>query len=378
MALRIEKMASEAVGIAHDGARTVLVRGALAGELVECREVERRQSYSIAEVSGVIEPSAMRREPVCPYYGICGGCDFQIVSESDSASIKADILRDNLRRIGKVEEIPEDIPVHYGSFPGYRHRARFHVDFASRKWGFLGRKSSEIVHIKNCPALSEGLSALLSDGRRLLDEGRAAMFSNRVDRSTGFAEVSAFEGDDGISFGSENVRLSVFGVDYTVNGRVFFQSNPSVLPALLSFVRDNAAGDTIMDLYSGVGTFSALFEGTGKRVYAVERDKGCLSLAKINAPSALSFTADVALWGKKNGRHADTVIVDPPRTGLSPEALSLIISWKPERIIYVSCSSATLSRDVGRMEGYRITRAASFDFYPGTGHDESALVLDRI
>ncbi len=377
MALRIEKMASEGVGIAHDNGKTVLVKGALPGELVECSAVESKKGYDTAEVSGIIEQSPMRIEPRCPYYGKCGGCDFQIVSEKDSACIKRDILVDNLVRIGHREDVPKDIPVHYGSFYGYRHRARFHVDVSGGKWGFLARKSSTITEIRSCPVISERLNELLGDGKELIRAARNAMFSNRIDRTTGFAEISAFDGDDAVTLGAETVTITIGDIRYSVNANVFFQSNPSLLASLLAFVRDNAEGESIMDLYSGVGTFSALFEGSGKRVYAVERNKACLELSKRNAPSALSFTADVALWGKKNGRSVDTVIVDPPRTGLSPEALSLILSWKPERIIYISCNSSTLSRDVGRMHEYTITRASSFDFYPGTGHDESALVMDR-
>ena len=377
MALRIEKMASEAVGVAHEDGKTILVRGALSGELVESRVVESKPAYSIAETVGVIEASPLRIEPRCPYYGICGGCDFQIVSEKTSADIKRDILVDNLRRIGKIEDIPENIPAYYGSFSGYRHRARFHVDIARGKCGFLGRKSSSIIELDCCPVISDRLNALLKEKRTLLKAGREAMFLNRVDRVTGFAEVSAFDGDDTLTLGKDEVTITISGIGYRVNADVFFQSNPSLLPHLLSFVKENATGESIMDLYSGVGTFSALFEGSGKRIYAVERSKGCLELSRKNAPSALSFTADVALWGKKSGRHVDTVIVDPPRTGLSAEALSLILSWKPERIIYVSCNSSTLSRDAGRMTGYKIMKASVFDFYPGTGHDESALVLDR-
>lgn len=377
MVLKIEKLATGAVGLSRNDGRTVLVHGALPGEVVDCSEVQAKNGYSIAETISVLEPSPLRREPVCPYYGICGGCDFQIVSEHDSAMLKKDILRDNLCRIGKVAEVPEDIEVHYGAFSGYRHRARFHIDFRNRKWGFLAKSSSSLVHIASCPALASGLNELLEDGRSLLDAGREAMFSNRVNRDTGFAEVSAFEGDDGVSLGRETVNIEIMGIRYMVSANVFFQSNPCVLPSLLSFVKENAVGESIMDLYSGVGTFSALFEGEERRVYAVEKDKACLALSRLNAPSALSFTADVSVWGRKNGRHVDTVIVDPPRTGLAEDAVSQIISWKPERIIYISCNSSTLARDISRMAGYRISKAAVFDFYPGSGHDESAVILDR-
>ena len=378
MELTIEKLASDAIAMAHFNGKTVFIPGLLPGERAECGAKEEKSGYIIAEATKLIEASPMRTEPRCPYYSICGGCSFQIVSEKDSAMLKEEIVKDNLRRIAKLDELPEfDAPV-YGSFDCYRHRARFHVDFSARRAGFLGRKSSELVEINHCPALSKHLDALLSDCKdKLLRQARSEMFQNRIDRSTGFAEVSAFEGDDAVTMNEVAIPITISGVRYYVSSRVFFQSNPALLPPLFDFVTSNAIGFTIMDLYSGVGTFSALFEGSGKKVFAVEREKECLYLAKKNAPSAISFSSDVALWGRKNKERADTIIVDPPRTGIGDEALSMILSWKPERIIYVSCNSATAARDIGRMKGYRAIKARVFDFYPGTGHDESAYVIVR-
>ena len=130
-----------------------------------------------------------------------------------------------------------------------------------------------------------------------------------------------------------------------------------------------------MDLYSGVGTFSALFEGSGKTVYAVERQKECLALSRVNAPSAISFSDDVAVWGRKSGRHVDTVIVDPPRVGLDKGVPEMISSWQAERIIYVSCNSVTAARDIPLFDGYRVEKVKVFDFYPGSSHEEVAVVL---
>lgn len=378
MALRIEKMASDAIGIAHDNGKTIFIRGTLPGELVEYEIRETKPGYIIADAVEILEKSEMRRAPVCPYYSVCGGCSFQIVDEKDSALLKTEIVKDNLRRIAKLAELPEFEDTVYGSFEGYRHRARFHVDFSSRRAGFLGRMSSELVEISSCPALSGQLNDLLSVNRdELMKQGRSEMFQNRVDRVTGYSEVSAFEGDDEVTLNEKAIPITISGIRYYVSARVFFQSNPALLPYLFSFVEENAIGHTIMDLYSGVGTFSALFENSGRKVFAVERDRECLYFAKKNAPSAVSFSSDVALWGRKNKERAETIIVDPPRTGIGEEALSLILSWKPERIIYVSCNSATAARDIGRMAGYKVTKAKVFDFYPGTGHDESAYVIDR-
>ena len=297
------------------------------------------------------------------------------MSEKDSAAIKEDIVKDNLLRIAKVDELPPFEAAVYGSFARYRHRARFHVSIRDRKWGFMAKKSNEIVRIESCPLLSSRLDALLGDGREILSAARSAIFENRT--VDGRAEVSAFEGDDEVSLGDRSVAITVGDIPYLVSANVFFQSNPRLMPDLLSFVHDNTIGNTIMDLYSGVGTFSAIFEGEGKKVYAVERERRCLVLSRKNAPSALSFTSDVALWGRKSGARPDTIIVDPPRTGIARDALSLILSFGAERIIYVSCNSATAARDIGMMDGYGIDKARVFDFYPGSGHEESAFVLSR-
>ena len=377
MAVKVEKIVSDALGFAHDEGRALFIEGALPGEVVEYSVREEKNGYSMADCTAVLEPSPLRRFPVCPYYGVCGGCSFQIVDEKSSAMLKEEIVKDNLRRIAGLDELPPFDPPVYGPFEGYRHRARFHVDLRKKEWGFLAKRSSSIVRAEQCPMLTARLSSLLSDGRRLYEEGRSAMFRGEIDRDTGIAEVRAFDGDEEVTFSDRSVAMTVDGIRYFVAGDVFFQSNPSLLPPLFDFIRECASGETIMDLYSGVGTFSALFEGSGRTVYAVERDKRCLTLSRKNAPSAHSFASDALSWGKKSGKRADTVIVDPPRTGLGKDTCSLISSWKPDRIIYISCNSVTAARDLGYIDGYTITRARVFDFYPGSGHEESAYLLER-
>lgn len=376
MPLRIEKAVTDGLGLAHnDNGRIVLVEGVLPGELVEERIIEESRGTIRAEATRILEASPMRRAPFCPYYGKCGGCNFQIINEEDSAAIKEDIVKDNLLRIGHFDTLPPfDSPV-YGSAERYRHRARFHVSIRTKDWGFMAKRTNEIVRIDDCPLLSEKLSLMLKDGNAIIAASRQAVFENRT--SGGIAEVSAFEGDEEVSTGENSVCITVCGIPYMVSANVFFQSNPRLLPELFEYIKTHVVGNIIMDLYSGVGTFSALFEGDGKTVYAVERDKRCLMLSKKNAPSARSFTSDVGEWTKKSGVKPDTIIVDPPRTGMARDAISIISSFGAERIIYVSCNSVTASRDLALFEGYSLDRARVFDFYPGTGHEESAFILTR-
>lgn len=376
MALSIEKLASGALGVSHINGKTVFIENALPGEIVEVEIKEEKKGYIMASSSEIIKRAENRIDPICPYYGICGGCDFQFVNEKDSAYLKEAIVKDNLKRIAHMEKLPVFDEPAYGKMEGYRSRCRVHVDLKTKKQGFLKKDTNELLDIDFCPALEGKLNDLIAEkGGRLFKEARSKMFENRVNRNTGYAEVALFSGDKEVSFGKNLVDILISGVDYKVNANVFFQSNPRVLPELFDFVRKHTVGDTIMDLYSGVGTFSALFEGTGKTVYAVERQKECLALARINAPSAISFSDDVAVWGRKSGRHVDTVIVDPPRVGLDKGVPEMISSWKPERIIYVSCNSVTAARDLPLFVGYEIERVKVLDFYPGSSHVETVVLL---
>ena len=376
MALRIEKYVNGAYGLAHDGnGRVHLVSNALPGELVEECDVHEKGSMVISSCNSVLEKSPLRIDPVCPLYGICGGCDFLIVDEKTSASFKQQAVEDNLKRIAALDEMPSFEPPVYGAFEGYRTRCRIHVDPRLKRAGFLARGSRTLVEVGSCPALSARLDSFLSSGKdALFKRARTLMIEKGLNRDSGCVEISMQEGSDGVSFGRERV----FALGYAVSAEVFFQSNLRLLPDLLSFVHENAVGNVVVDLYSGVGTFSRLFEGEGRKVYAVERQKECLALSKINAPSAHSFTDDAALLAKRVPSHADTVIVDPPRVGLAKGVSSIISSLGASRIIYVSCDSITASRDIASFaKAYSVVTAKLFDFYPGSSHEETVFILDR-
>ncbi len=376
MALRIEKYVNGAYGLAHDGSgRVHLVSNALPGELVMEEDVQEKGSMVISSCGSVLEKSPLRIDPVCPLYGICGGCDFLIVDEKTSAELKQQAVEDNLKRIAGLDNMPVFEPPVYGSFERYRGRCRIHVDPRLKRAGFLARGSSSLVEVGSCPALSAKLDSFLSSSKDILfKRARTLMIEKGLNRDSGCVEIPMQEGSDGVSLGRERV----FACGYVVSAEVFFQSNLRLLPDLLSFVHDNAVGNVVVDLYSGVGTFSRLFEGEERKVYAVERQKECLSLSKINAPSAHSFTDDAALFAKRISSHVDTVIVDPPRVGLAKGVPSSISSLGASRIIYVSCDSITASRDLASFaKAYSVVSAKLFDFYPGSSHEETVFILDR-
>ncbi|MDD5972504.1 MAG: class I SAM-dependent RNA methyltransferase [Spirochaetales bacterium] len=379
MQVKIEKLTQNAIGLAHtaDG-KILFVPQALPGEEVFVKKFSQKKGYFLCEDFETVKESELRIKSSCPYSNICGGCDFDFVSPKDSAYLKEEIVKDNITRISKLNELPPFLPPAYSDNESYRARCRIHVSLKDKKAGFLKKDSNELIPINSCPRLENKLNeeVFLSDD--FLKRNRGLMFQKGVNRKTGLVELSLFCGNDKISVENEEVVRSVDNIKYHVSANVFFQSNLLVLPELFNFVRENVVGNKLMDLYSGVGTFSALFENSDKELIAVERQKECLRLSQKNAPSAKSITDDVFKFASKTKTHVDTVIVDPPRVGLDKGVPELIMSFKPERIIYISCDSVTLARDIPLFSNYRISKARIFDFYYASSHCESAVVLDRI
>ena len=378
MQVKIEKLTQNAIGLAHTAdCKILFVPQTLPGEEVFVKKFSQKKGYFLCEDFEIVKESELRIKSSCPYSNICGGCDFDFVSPKDSAYLKEEIVKDNINRISKLNKLPPFLPPAYSDNESYRARCRIHVSLKDKRAGFLKKDSNELIAIKSCPRLEKKLNeeVFLSDD--FLKRNRGLMFQKGVNKKTGLVELSLFCGDDKISVENEEVVRSVDNIKYHVSANVFFQSNLIVLPELFNFVRENVVGNKLMDLYSGVGTFSALFENSDKDIIAVERQKECLRLSQKNAPAAKSITDDVFKFASKTKTHVDTVIVDPPRVGLDKGVPELIMSFKPERIIYISCDSVTLARDIPMFTDYIPSKARIFDFYYASSHCESAVVLDR-
>ena len=374
MIVQTENLVQGGLALAKDPeGKILLVDGALSGETVDVQVDRTTSTVGFAHVTNILSASPARVFPACPVYQSCGGCNLQHLASGLQAEMKDALVKENLRRIAGVEDVPSD-PVASGPAWGWRIRSRFHVDLVHGKVGFLASKSNQLVALDDCPVLVGSLRNLIREKKQLLAEGRKAMFQGKGTR--GLFEVSCFAGDDGISFDGKPVHISVAGIDFLVSGNVFFQSNREVLPAMASFIRRWGEGNRVIDLYSGVGTLSA-FLGEREQVTLVEKNPSCRVLACRNVPWGKAFTGDAGRF-KARG-PIDLVLVDPPRTGLDKEVPSLIASWKPARVLYMSCNSVTLARDVARFlqVGYAPKRLAVFDMYPQTWEQEACIVLDR-
>jgi 23S rRNA (uracil1939-C5)-methyltransferase len=413
LSLAIEKPAAGGRMIARVDGQIVLVGGAIPGERVRARVERIAKGVAYAQTVDIEEPSADRRPWADP---LCGGCLYGHIAYARQLAIKSQILDDAFRRIGRLP-LPAPVPVAPSPEDGYRMRARLHV--RERRIGFFRESTHELCEVRDTRQLLASTSDLID---RLcaciqsleLDAIREIELSENLDASqrvvfldaafeidalavrrladtaglTGL--VSAF-GESGEPFVVDRVRV---GDDKEIALRrhvlAFFQGNRHLLADFVTHVvaqvPESAAA---LDLYAGVGLFAVgAAAARGAEVIAVEGDRvaaaDLASNASAGAGSVMAVHQSVEdfLAQARRGprpRAQTTVIADPPRTGLSKDALEGIVGRQPDRLVYVSCDVATLARDARRLvdAGYVILRTDAFDLFPNTPHVETVVVFEN-
>ena len=365
MYVRAEKFAQggRSVGRLDDG-RVVFINGLFPGEEGEISIVEEKKDYCVADTLSVAVPSPFRRKSPCPFSRECGGCSWIELDYEEQIRAKDALVRE---LFSDMPDIRFEEPVTGPEF-GYRSRARFQYKIKNGKasLGFCAENSNKNVEITHCPVVDPDLNNLIANPPRL----NAWELKNQ--------ELSCITTDDGVLYDDRTGWITVGDRRLPVSNKVFFQSNLILLPKMIDYVVSLAEGPAVMDLYSGVGTFSAFLEDKFD-VTAVEINKACLSLAHKHLKKTNFFTSPVEKWNPKVSK-VDTVIVDPPRVGLDKAVPQMIASWNPKRIVYVSCYPPTMHRDVLRLRelGYKAETLKIFDFYPQTPHIETVILLTHI
>ena len=363
MYVKAEKFAQGGRSVGHlDDGRIVFIDGLFPGEEAEIEIVEAKKDYCIAKPLHIAVKSPDRRQSICPFSEECGGCQWIELDYAAQTRAKQEI----------VQELFSDMPIQFeepvtGPEFGYRSRARFQYKIRNGKasLGFCAESSNKSIQIDHCPVVDDSLNNLIKNPPRL----NAWELKNQ--------ELSCITEDDGVLYDDRTGWITVGERRLPVSNKVFFQSNLILLPKLIDYVVSLTEGPKVMDLYSGIGTFSAYIEDKFD-VTAVEINKFCLSLAKSHLKHTSFFTSPVEKWNPRS-REVDTVIVDPPRVGLDKAVPQMIASWNPKRIVYVSCYAPTMHRDIKRLTdlGYKAEALKLLDFYPQTPHVETVVLMSR-
>ncbi len=426
----IESLDHEGRGVAHVDGKAIFIEGALPGETVSYVSFKKKPSYEQASATQIAKPSFTRATPKCAYFGVCGGCSMQHLEADAQVAAKQRVLEDNLRHIGKVK--PQTIlPAIYGEAWGYRHRARISVRYVHKKGrllvGFHEKRSSFVADMESCETLPPRISALLVPLRGLigqlsirerlpqieiaLGEHVDALVLRILDPLTEADEVllKSFADEHGIRFylqpkGPDTVQpfhplggpelsysLPEFGVTMPFHPTEFTQVNPAINRMLVRralALLDPQPGERIADLFCGLGNFTLPIARRGAQVVGIEGSEALVRRARSNAERnglAQSTEFQVANLFEASeeslarlGRF-DKMLIDPPRDG----AIAVVTSLgedAPRRIVYVSCSPATLARDAEvlvHVKGYELKAAGVVNMFPHTAHVESIALFEK-
>ncbi len=415
----IEKPVAGGRMIARHHGQVVLVAGAVPGERVRARIERADKRVAFATTTAVTTPSPDRRLAfVDPG---CGGCVYSHIEYSRQLSLKAEIVRDALARIG---HIPIDAPIAIAASPEseYRMRARLHVargrvgfvkegthtlcdaastrqlrdaalDAVSTAAGEAARAGTQVSSIElaeNIPGTERALAIAVDDGTAITRGALAQLVSAASLTGCVVQDLRGNRQTVGeLSVGDSVADLSMgrgLRGDLRRQPESFFQANRFLVPALVAHVIDKVRPQgRVLDLYAGVGLFSVSLAAAGRsEITAVEGDRaGGSDLRRNASPFGASVTlalesVESFLASIDGQARPATVIVDPPRTGISSVAVSSLIEWRAARVIYVSCDPPTLARDARKLldAGYTLASIEAFDLFPNTPHVECVAVFD--
>ena len=428
--LTIESLDHEGRGIAHrtDG-KTIFVDGAITGETVNYSIYRKKDSFEMAQLTRLVRESFMRVKPLCPHFGVCGGCSLQHIEPSAQIAAKQRVMEDNLSHIGKVKATYLLPPIH-GPAWGYRTRARLSVRLVEKKGGVLvgfhERRNSFIADMTSCAVLPPRISALIPLLRQFImqlsiraqlpqievvatdavdalvirhmaalsseDEALLREFADRHHiqwwlQSKGPDTITPFYPLDAPELA---YTLPEFNLFMPFRPSDFTQVNTAVNPILMRRAMqllDPQANERIVDMFCGLGNFTLPIARRALQVIGIEGSKELVARAQQNArrngidntefitENLFEITADRL---QALGRF-DKMLIDPPRDGAAV-LVEALTDDAPQRIIYVSCNPATLARDAAvlvHQKGYQLRAAGIANMFPHTTHVESIAWFER-
>lgn len=435
----IDGYSSEGLGIARIDGQVVFVHGAVRGETCDVLVMKVLKNAAFGKIAALAEPSPARRQPDCPYYGRCGGCDFRHMSYEEELWAKRARVQDALTRIGGAEVTVEEIlgaeqPLHY------RNKSIYPISPAGEV-GFYRARSHQVVHVEHCliqkpeaDALAqavrdyiarfrvepyneatgrgllrhlyvrtscrgESLACLLVNGSRLPHEQELVdMLRAAAPKTCGVVlgentrRGNAILGDRYRTlWGRDYLTDTLCGLELRLSVPSFYQVNHDQAQRLYEKALEYAGltgRELAVDLYCGAGTITQVLARRARHVIGgeivPEAIRDAEDSARRNGVENVEFlcgdASRLAAELRQRGLRPDVICVDPPRKGLAPDVVEAAASMEPERIVYVSCDPATLARDVARFAplGYRPVRACAVDLFPGTAHVETVCLLSKL
>ena len=386
LTLEVGNVAHGGFCVARADGRVVFVRHTLPGEQVVATvtEGDTESRFLRADATEVLVASPERRSAPCAYAGpgACGGCDWQHTSAAYGRVLKAQVVAEQLRRLAGLD-VPVTVEPVPGDRDGLRWRTRVELATApSGRFGIRKHRSHDVVAIDDCLIAVESVAA-------------TGIFDSPADQGVSGADV-AVGSDEVVVVELPNhdpvpsLRQEVLDRSFSVSARGFWQVHPGAAATFTSVVLDGLEpqpGDHVLDLYCGVGLFTAFLAaavGPSGQVLGIEGDHRAVQDAQDNIPSNASVVAsDVAAFFESGQVESslgavDLLVLDPPRSGAGREVMQAALARRPRRAAYVACDPAALARDLAYAaeHGYRLASLRAFDAFPMTHHVECIAILE--
>ena len=434
----IEGYGEGGMGVARIDGRVVFVHGALRGEKCRVLILKTLKSVAFAKVLEVIEPSSERITPDCPYFPRCGGCTYRHIRYEEELRLKKQRVQDNLSRIGGSDVTVEEILGARDTLR-YRNKAQYPVS-KDGAVGFYRARTHEVIECEHCllvkpeadaaaealreymqscrvagydektgrglvrhlyvrsNAAGESLVCVLVNGDKLPKEDRlVTLLRDACPKCTGIVlgtntkKGNVILGDRYRTlWGSDRLEDTLCGKTFRLSVPSFYQVNRIQAERLYAKAIEFAGltgQETVLDLYCGAGTITLALSDHAKKVLGAEIVPEAIDDARENAArngvkNAEFFCGDASDVAKKLAREnlrPDVITVDPPRKGLAADVVESIAEMQPQRVVYVSCDSATMARDVKRLAdlGYTAQRACAVDMFPRADHIETVVLLSK-
>lgn len=440
--LDITAVTSEGSGVGRYDGLAVFVRGAVPGDKIIAHIIKRSKNYAIGIIDDIIEPSGERIDSDCPYSKKCGGCSFRNMTYKEELDYKKNRVQDALERIGHLD-IKVDGIIGADDINGYRNKAQYPVSICDGELfaGFYAYKSHRIIPCADCrlqpPEFEKGLEAFSAwieksdvtsydentgkgllrhiyfrkgfgtgeimacaviNGNSIPDEDLLInLLKEKVNGlksvvlNFNIAKTNVILGDKSkCIWGNEVIYDTLFGKRFCISPNSFYQVNHNQCEKLYSKAKELAGltgKETLLDLYCGVGTIGLTMADSVKQLVGIEIIPQAIENAKenarLNSVTNAQFICTDAPKGvkilEKQGIKPDVIILDPPRKGCDKSLFDTIEKMDPHRIVYVSCDSATLARDLEilKTKGYEAKKVTAVDMFPRTPHVETVALVEK-
>lgn len=395
MEVKIEKLDDFGRGICYIDNKVTFVPNTIPNDLVEIKITKEFKNYNEGKLINILIPSKKRIEPKCPYFSKCGGCVLQNMNYKDTLEYKKEKVT-NIFKKNKLEINP--IVIENANYYNYRNKISLKV--IDKKIGYYEPKSHFIVEIDSCLVASNSINKTISLIKKMgINNGLVTIRCNKNDEI-----LIIIESKDKLNIDVDSIKENIKLVGIVINNKLFygedflyenineifykisydsfFQVNPYIAEKIFNIIKENIKpNETVLDIYSGVGTLSLTATTVAKKVIGIEIVENAvlnaIHNAKINKINNVDFLLNDATKAiTKLNLFFDKVIVDPPRAGLTKTVIDTIKKIKPKEIIYVSCDPQTLVRDIKLLSDlYIINKFYIADMFSFSYHVESVCIL---